>query len=469
MQTDLIFVLVLIALFIVCVIVLRIAFKASVIFPASVSVVFALAVVAFVFYYAGSHGIIHLLWAVPVGLGIQSIPLVILRFLIFDPLKKIEKKLQDIGEGEANLSEQLAITSNNEIGMLAGHYNKIVAKLKVTVMNLKDTAEKIKSLGSNLAATSEETSSTNEEMRATIKSMDEKVAVLKDEIDSAGRAMNLIGEYNLKVNRLVEEQASAVSQSSSSIQEMLSSLANIEQNTETKKRSSDELVQFAKKGEGTIKETFTRISEISEATGLISGMLQVINTVAAQTSLLGMNAAIEAAHAGEYGRGFGVVADEIRKLAETSRTSAKDISKSLKSIIEKIKVASQSSVETGNMIGSIISGMGDISESMAETLLGIREINMGTRQVTDALASLLNLSEDVRTSSKEVLAGTGAMEGSMKSIAGIATENKQGMSEIANGINDIAESSVLLAKMSTENTAYLETLESEIGKFRIGS
>lgn len=444
-------------------------FKSSVVFPVSVSIVFTLAVVAFVCFFAGYHGIGNLLWGVPVCLAAQAIPLTAVRFLIFDPLKKVEKKLRDIGDGEADLSDRLNIASSSEIGMLAGHYNKIVTRLKATILSLKETAEKIKALGANLAATSEETSSTNEEMRATIKSMDEKVAVLKDEIDSAGRAMKLIGEYNLKVNRLVEEQASAVSQSSSSIQEMLSSLANIEQNTETKKRSSDDLVQFAKKGESTIKETFARISEISEATGLISGMLQVINTVAAQTSLLGMNAAIEAAHAGEFGRGFGVVADEIRKLAETSRTSAKDISKSLKSIIEKIKVASQSSVETGTMIGSIISGMGDISESMAETLLGIREINMGTKQVTDALASLLNLSEDVRTSSKEVLAGTGAMEGSMKSIAGIATENKQGMSEIANGINDIAESSVLLAKMSTENTAYLETLESEIGKFRIGT
>jgi methyl-accepting chemotaxis protein len=468
MQVELFFALFIAVIVTLLIIGLRIKFKESVIFFIGLALLITLAIICYITFIVGLHGIANLLWGTPVGLVVFSISIFIIKLKVYDPIKKIEKKMKDIAEGgAADLNDKIAIASRNEIGKLAGYYNQFIEKMKTIVLSLAVTAEKMKDLGGNLAATSEETSSTNEEIRATIASMDEKVSVLKDEIDSASRAMKLIAEYNIKVNRLIEEQASAVSESSSSIQEMLSSLSMIEKNTEAKKHASDELVEFAKKGEATIKATFARISEISEATGLISGMLQVINTVAAQTSLLGMNAAIEAAHAGEFGRGFGVVADEIRKLAETSGRSAKDISKSLKSMIEKIRNASQSSTETGNLIGNIINGMADISESMAETLLGIREINMGTKQVTDALASLLELSEDVRTSSKEVLSGTSAMEGSMKSIAGIATENKQGMSEIASGMTDIAESSVLLARMSTENSAHLETLESEIGKFKI--
>ena len=106
------------------------------------------------------------------------------------------------------------------------------------------------------------------------------------------------------------------------------------------------------------------------------------------------------------GKGFAVVADEIRKLAETTGENARDISVNLNTIIDRIKDTAKRTEEAGGSINRVTNGIEDVASSMREMTGGLKEISAGTSEITEALGSLVNVTEAVKESGEEILAGS---------------------------------------------------------------
>ncbi|MFP4508667.1 MAG: methyl-accepting chemotaxis protein [Spirochaetota bacterium] len=203
-------------------------------------------------------------------------------------------------------------------------------------------------------------------------------------------------------NNQVSDEASAIEESSAAVHQMFASLQSVEEITRTKNTAIDALVARAEQGlesmaatEQVFEETNHKMQDVLEVNGIISG-------IAAQTDLLSMNAAIEAAHAGEAGRGFSVVAEEIRKLAESSSENSTMISKSVRGLMETIERSNSRFSETSKTFGEMHAEIGALAEALSEISNSAAELTTGGQQILEGMQMLTNASHEVQEQSRRI-------------------------------------------------------------------
>jgi methyl-accepting chemotaxis protein len=387
--------------------------------------------------------------------------------LITRPIVRLANIIRGMAEGEADLTVRIPVRGDDEVAKLSGYFNDFLEKLKAIVVSLKSVGVKSGILGGNLAEHSQNVSSSSSQISASTRSMSERTGFLREEIFHASENVAKINIYIGQVVEKIQEQAAAVNESSAAIEQMIANVGNIERSTANKLELIRGLESQAKNLEEGTSLNLRAMEDVSKSTELIAEMITVINNVASQTNLLAMNAAIEAAHAGDYGRGFSVVADEIRKLAEQTAENAKSIGNSIGQVVTGIEKATGMTRDSSVTISEVISGITDVTDGMNETMSGLKEISIGNRQITEALGELIKMTEDVKGSGQGMREGTAEIDSSMKKVTGIIEENKSGIEEMAEGIMEISGSMAKLSDLSNENSANISTLDSEISKFKI--
>ncbi len=218
--------------------------------------------------------------------------------------------------------------------------------------------------------------------------------------------------------------------------------------TDSSTKITANLAEKTAEGEGRFSVTMTEIEGISEVLDDINEMAAFIQGLANQTNLLAMNAAIEAAHAGEAGRGFSVVADEIRKLAEASSGSSKRISQRLKSIKVKIEGTRESSAHTREAFVGILAVVSQVQSAFK----AIREAGMDlsgvTRQVLTSVGGLSDFAGLVESSADKMKNSVSGIAESMTTSARLSAETRGSIEEISSGMKSIRESMSQLENLS---------------------
>jgi methyl-accepting chemotaxis protein len=341
-----------------------------------------------------------------------------------------------------------------------------VERLRSLVQTIKKVSESSTKTVQEQAAHSQELSATLEEISATMRVMDAQDAKLGELIAGADDDLGTVSASVESLARLVETQSSAVSQSSAAIQQTIAAIASIERVTTEKRSQTQGLAGAAKDGEAAMSEMASAIKEIVVSANKISETIELLDSIASQTNLLAMNAAIEAAHAGDAGKGFGVVADEIRRLAEASSQGSNEVAKSLKGVVDRIESTSDLSAKTGALIEGILHGSTEIALSMEETLGGLEEIASGSRQITEALASLTTISEESREAAREASKSTKGIAAAFSQVRDLAEESHGGVTETTKGIEEVARSARFLSELGEESSRNQALLEAEVGRFK---
>jgi methyl-accepting chemotaxis protein len=395
----------------------------------------------------------------------QIVYLIAARLVVL-PIKKVTSVVKDMAEGEGDLTVAIPAKGKDEVATLATYVNGFIGKLRDMVVRLKNAGADSKQLGGELADKSHGISASAQQISASMASMSQRTGFLRDEMAGCGDEMGRINGFIDKVVGMIANQAAAVNESSAAIEQMIANVGNIEHATESKLELTKRLEDLSKRLEAGMARNAKDMEDTSASTAVISDMIKVINQVASQTNLLAMNAAIEAAHAGEYGRGFSVVADEIRKLAEQTASNAKNIGVSLKQIVGKIGNAAVQTRESSDSIAKVIDGISDVSGGMHETMSGLKEISIGNNQITEALGELNRMTEEVKSSGVEMQAGTRRIDTSYKKISDIVEENRNGIEEITSGVREISAAMADLSRLSSQNASNMATLDVELSKFR---
>ncbi|OHD19806.1 MAG: hypothetical protein A2086_07130 [Spirochaetes bacterium GWD1_27_9] len=390
----------------------------------------------------------------------------IFKNMILDNIKIIQGVLNDISKGEGDLTKRIDVKRDDEIGYLSQNFNTFVEKLNSMVLELKEVVCKSIENGNLLSANSSEVSATLEQMAAIMTSIEKRLESLNIEISKSNASISEINDFLKKVDGLINNQSFVITSSSSLVKKIIESIKNIAFFTDQNKKLSEKLVGATRLGEDNMKNSLLAIEDISKSTGVILDMIKIIKNVAGQTNLLAMNASIEAAHAGEYGKGFAVVADEIRNLAEVTSDNSKNISAQLKDIMEKINKATNITKTTGTSINEIVVDITNLEGSTTEIITGIEQLSFNSQNVINSLDDLLNITEDVKISSKEMTQEMSVIKNSVGSITDMSEETSSGIKEITVGINEIANSVNALSILSISNSENINMLQSLTSKFK---
>jgi methyl-accepting chemotaxis protein len=279
--------------------------------------------------------------------------------------------------------------------------------------------------------------------------IDQRVAILKENVVHSQAMIKKIGESILGLAQTAQNQMSQVSISSAAVEQMVASISSVGTTVERQRQNAQHLLEVSDSGNQILKEAAQSSKQVLENIGNINQMIAVISGIANQTNLLAMNAAIEAAHAGEAGLGFAVVADEIRQLAESSGTNAKQIKANLKGLIGMIESSnstilrsSESFIEITKDVSKVMDGFQVIHESTMELTGGSTEILQSVERLQDQtqeLRTILNQVEGdqglIQNASKEMDSATGSVAEATQAI----TQKVVHIQKVVEGVQSIAQ------------------------------
>ena len=376
----------------------------------------------------------------------------------------IERNISMLKEGD--LSERANVKSRDEIGILAQNLNIFLDGLSASLYRIKEISNSNIAVKNHLIDATTEATSSATQIESSARSIGKQIENFDSYIAKSVGSIGKIVESNVDLNAQIEGQSSMVEEATASVTEMLSSLENMSRITEKNRASTEELVQVSELGRSVFETAFAKIGEIPQNVGTIREMADVIQNIASQTNLLAMNAAIEAAHAGEAGRGFAVVADEIRKLSEASTASSRDISESIKIIVSKIEDAMAANEETSRVFSTIDAKFRDGAKLIAGTFAGISEIQMGSKQILQAMVELRKRSVRVMEGSSAMNEGSLDIKRMMNDLSRTSAEVTSHISEITMGISDIGTSIRALAEFAEEVSSGSAQLDEEVNRFK---
>lgn len=345
------------------------------------------------------------------------------------PIRKMADQVKQVASGNLVI-EEIKIKNKDELGSLARDFNDMTRSLRSLITSVSEHSEQVAATSEQLTASAEQSTKASEHISEAI----QEVA------NGSESQMNQANE----TNKAVDEISKGMNQAATSIQVVaeLSTGAN-EQATAGNKVVGETIDQM-NTVQNQVKATANVVNSLGEKSNKISSIVTLITEVADQTNLLALNAAIEAARAGEHGRGFAVVADEVRKLAEQSSKAANEIS----TIIVEIKNEADHAVvsmkngslavdvgivkveETGNAFKGIAKLIEEVAEHSHDVSAVVEEVSASSDSMVMMINEVASLSEQAAGNTQNVAASAEEQSASMEEISSSATALSKMASEL---------------------------------------
>lgn len=323
------------------------------------------------------------------NLALVAVMVLVLNSFVLKPLNKVRRALEEIASGDADLTKRLSVASNDEIGDVAHWFNVFVEHLQGIVRQVAEGAEALAGAAAQMSDGSKEVARRASQQSEIVSSMAAAMEEMTVGITHVSEHSNEVRDLSVRSGNLSKQGSAAVTTLTSGMQRISDSV-----------NSSGETV-----------EALGRESE------KISTVVNVIKEIADQTNLLALNAAIEAARAGEQGRGFAVVADEVRKLAERTTKSTIEISSTIGVVQQGIREA----------VERMHSGVARVEEGVNEASLAGKTIS----DVENCATRLVDAVGDIVNSISEQSSASTSIARQVEEIAEIADEADHAMQGVA--------------------------------------
>ncbi|MED1171878.1 methyl-accepting chemotaxis protein [Bacillus inaquosorum] len=371
-------------------------------------------------------------WFIIIVTGISAIAGIVLSLLLLKsimvPLRSMNKQLEEIAHGEADLTKKVIVKNKDEFGQLAQSFNSFTQSLIQIVKQISSSSEQVAASSEELSASAEESKSTSEQISG---------------------AMQMAADSNVKQSSMTEKSAESITELLDSISSVASNTGNIadlsssmRDKAEIGSKSVNKMLDQMKFIDTSVDSAGNGLQALVESTAEISDISSLITNISEQTNLLALNAAIEAARAGEQGKGFAVVAEEVRKLADETNKSANHIQSVVTTIqnesietVNNIKVV-QENVSSGIVLSQETTGnFKEILNLVEQVTSQIQEVAAATQQLTSGVEVIQHTVHTLAAGTKETSANTEA-------VAKPSQEQLNSMEEIsyaAESLSQLAE------------------------------
>lgn len=316
-----------------------------------------------------------------VAVGI-TIPLLLfiylfIRRVVTRPLREMTHGLQDIAEGDGDLTRRLAVRSRDEIGLACGAFNEVMSKFNGLVRHVSVSAAQVAAASRQLAEHSLQVAEGSHRQQ-------EKSTQVAGAVECMAGSVEKVTFSAEEVKELSRDSLTRSREGNISLSVLVAELDSVET---------------------AVGEIATSVDQFMRSTEAITAMTRQVKDIAEQTNLLALNAAIEAARAGEQGRGFAVVADEVRKLAEKSAHSASEIDEVTQSITRQSQQVSDCIDEGTRHLHSSQDSLENVAVVLAEASNAVGKVNEGLNSITVATGEQSAIAADVT----QHMAAIGAM------------------------------------------------------------
>jgi methyl-accepting chemotaxis protein len=316
--------------------------------------------------------------AVAVGIVLS----LLIAHLITKPLQQTVTMLQDLAQGEGDLTKRLAVDSKDEVGELAAWFNTFMDKLHDIIAQVRVAADQAGSAAQQLAAGSEQLSSGT------------------------------------------QEQASSLEETAAALEQMTSTVKQNADNAKQANQVASGAKTAAEAGGTVVKGAVASMEEITKSAKQIAAIITTIDEIAFQTNLLALNAAVEAARAGEQGRGFAVVASEVRALAQRAAGASKEIKILITDSVTKVEDGAKLVNQSGATLTEITTGAKKVADLIAEITAASTEQAQCIEQVNKAVTQMDSATQQTAAQTEELSSTAQSLAAQAEQLQGLVGKFK---------------------------------------------
>jgi len=406
-------------------------------------------------------------------------------------LKSMAAVAQNVAAGDLtqNVRPQSA---HDELG---NAFASMVINLHDSVGGVDETARALVGASGQLAATSDQSSTAINQISTTIQQITQGTAQQSDGISKTASSVVQMGRAIDGVAKGTQEQAKAIGMVSQITSRINAAIEQVANNAQAVTRDSAQAATYSRDGARTVKETINgmeairnkvslstaKVEEMGTRSEEIGTIVETIEDIASQTNLLALNAAIEAARAGEQGKGFAVVADEVRKLAERSSLATKEIAtliRSIQSTVGEAVTAMQSSaheveagVERANSAGEALNNIQEAAESVykqaEEAGTAASKVIAAASELVQAVDSVSAVIEENTAASEEMAASSSELTQSIENIASVSEENSASMEQVSASTEEVSAQVEEVSNSAASLMKMAQRLQQVVSRFNI--